>query len=115
MIIGFTAGEWIGLVAIGAPLIIGIFSFAFKAKILNEVNVKIAPLQSKITQLEIDMNVMTTTLDGIAEALKENHKEIKKIIFDNDESTKKLIREKEQDSNKQFENLWKAVTSKADK
>jgi len=99
-ILAMSSGEWIGIVSIGAPLIIAVLTFAFKAKILSEVNTKMKPLEDKVIQLESNQTLLQSKMDTILDGLKD---------------IKELIKEKDQKNTDNFKIIYNKLDQKADK
>ncbi len=95
-----TSGEWIGIVSVGAPLIIAVLTFAFKAKILSEVNTKMKPLEDKVVKLENNQNLLQSKMDTILDGLRD---------------IKELIKEKDQKNTDNFKIIYDKLDKKQDK
>lgn len=99
-ILAMTSGEWIGIVSVGAPLIIAVLTFAFKAKILSEVNSKMKPLEAKVIQLESNQTLLQSKMDTILDGLKD---------------IKELIKEKDEKNTTNFIKIYDKLDTKQDK
>ena len=100
MIIAFTTGEWIGIVAIVGPLVVGVLAYAFKSKILNEVNTKVDPLEDRIVKVEAAQQLYDTKMDTVLEGIKD---------------IKTLIKERDQSTKDHFDRIYDKLEKKADK
>jgi septal ring factor EnvC (AmiA/AmiB activator) len=102
--LALTTGEAIAIVAIFAPLLLGVLTFAFKAKILKEVNTKLEPLENKVLQMDKDLTLITAALENLT-----------KTIDRGQDRLEKLIEEKDRSNKENFKLIYDKIDKKADK
>ena len=102
-------------VGILAPIVLAVVSLAFKAKIMTAVEEKMKPIRDEVTnnkkeidgtlsEIKIEMAVTSTTMKGLIDVLKDNQRELKE-----------LIREKDENSKRNFEIVFEKLDKKEDK